>query len=73
MAMKCVKCGAELESRSTTLLNDTTVRRRKVCPNCGYFIFTIEIPMSEYEDMAGFFNGFVQLLSKYAPKSESPK
>jgi len=73
MAMKCIKCGAELESKSTRSLNETTIRRKKICPSCGYFIWTIEIPMSEYEDMANFFNGFIQLLSKYAPKSESPK
>lgn len=73
MAMKCIKCGSDLESKGTRLLDKEIVRRKKVCPGCGYSIFTIEIPMSEYDDMANFFNGFVRLLTKYTLKPETPK
>jgi transcriptional regulator NrdR family protein len=73
MAMKCIKCGSDLVSSGTKLLDKEIIRRKKTCPDCGYSIYTIEMTMSEYEDMANFFNGFRQLLAKYTPKSETPK
>jgi len=65
MAMKC-KCGEELQSKSTRTLENNQIRRTKVCPKCKARYPTIEILVDDYNDMASFFNGFIQLIEKYA-------
>jgi len=64
--MQCPKCKKDLESRSTRLTEGNQIKRTKVCPQCKERYPTIEILVEDYNAMAGFFNGFIELIQKYS-------
>ena len=42
--MYCPRCGVKTKVIKTEMINDTTVYRVRICPNCGKIIKTIEQP-----------------------------
>jgi hypothetical protein len=66
MAMFCKKCNKDLENRNTKTVDAEKIQRTKVCPSCGYRIYTIEINVDAYNDMATFYNGLLTMFEKYA-------
>ena len=49
--MKCAKCGGKNFDCIDTRRVSDTIRRRKVCLDCGYRFSTQEISIEEYHDL----------------------
>jgi transcriptional regulator NrdR family protein len=50
----CPNCAGKLRtasSRQHLAFGFTTVKRRKICPECDYRIFTIELPAAVADDV----------------------
>jgi len=66
MAMQCPKCKINLDNQLTKTTESNQIKRTKVCPQCKTRYRTIEILVDDYNSMANFFNGFVELIQRYS-------
>jgi len=68
MGMKCKKCNEDLTVRGMKYIDPHTIRRKKICPKCKEFIYTVEMDAEVYNDMANFYNGLMNMINKNAAK-----